>query len=388
MLKLDLGAGPVSPAGFTPLGHAHGSEIYPLRVADQTADVIRASHCLEHFPHREVPQVLADWVRALKPGGELLIAVPDFEKAARNYLDGVPQPTEGYVMGGQTDGDDFHKAIFDGPHLAQLMAQAGLILVDPWASDIKDCAALPISLNLKGRKPIRGRPKVQAVMSTPRLGFNDMWQSALMALPQMGIGLSKVTGAFWDQCMTGALEEAISDPSVEYVLGIDYDSVFNAADVARLIETVCAYPDVDALAPVQASRHNGGLLFGIKRTPDGGTVDFPREELEQDLFPVSHAHFGLTLLNAEKLRRLPRPWMWTSHDAEGRFGDGHTDPDIQFWRNWEKAGNSLYLAPRVTIGHIEVMVRWPDINMQQCWQSAKDWEANRTPPENVWTGRP
>lgn len=387
MLKLDLGAGPRSPEGFTPLGHAHGSEIYPLRVADNDADVIRASHCLEHFPHREVPKVLADWVRALKPGGELLIAVPNFEKAARDYLDGVAQPTEGYVMGGQIDGDDFHKAIFDEAHLRGLMAQAGLILVEPWISDIQDCAALPISLNLKGRKPLRPPLNLRAVMSTPRLGFNDMWQSAIMSLVPLGISLVKVTGAFWDQCMTGALEDAIADPSVDYVLGIDYDSVFNPADVIRLVETVRAYPNVDALAPLQASRHNGGQLFGIRRERDG-IVDFDRETLEQDLFPVTHAHFGLSLVNAEKLRNLPRPWFWTTPDADGRYGDGHTDPDINFWRRWEAAGNTLYLAPRVVIGHIEVMVRWPDLNMQQCWQSAKDWDSTRRPPENVWTGRP
>lgn len=390
MIRLDLGAEGISPEGFTPMGHDHGTEIYPLPVADGSVDVIRASHVLEHFPHGEVPKVLADWVRALKPGGELMIAVPDFEKIAQNYLDGVMQPTEGYTMGGQTDADDFHKSLFDRNGLRAYLAGAGLMLLEEWQSDIRDCAALPISLNWKGKKPYRPGIRVKAIMSTPRLGFNDMWMSALLALPKMNIDLTKVTGAFWDQCLTSAMDEVMAeDPSVDYLLAIDYDSVFHAGHVARLVETVCCFEGVDALAPMQSSRHNSGMLFGLQNKYRAeGPADIDRTELEQDLFPARNAHFGLTLISTEKLRSLPRPWMFTTTDKDGKYGDGHVDPDIQFWRNWELAGNTLFLAPRVTIGHIEVMVRWPDINMQPCWQSAKDWETTRQGPENVWTGKP
>ena len=152
-VRLDLGAGKASPPGFTPLGHGHGSEIYPLSpFADNSVDEIRASHCLEHFSHRQVPHVLAEWVRVLKPGGLLSIAVPDFAKIAANYLEGAAQPTEGYVMGGQVDSDDFHRSLFDRDRLTRLMVAAGLVSIVPWVSDLKDCAALSISLNLRGRK--------------------------------------------------------------------------------------------------------------------------------------------------------------------------------------------------------------------------------------------
>jgi predicted O-linked N-acetylglucosamine transferase (SPINDLY family) len=152
-IRLDLGAGKFSPPGFTPLGHGHGSEIYPLSLfADNSIEEIRASHCLEHFSHRQVPHVLAEWVRVLKPGGSLSIAVPDFAKIAANYLEGVAQPTEGYVMGGQVNEDDFHRALFDRDRLTRLMVGAGLVSIEPWASNLKDGAALSISLNLRGRK--------------------------------------------------------------------------------------------------------------------------------------------------------------------------------------------------------------------------------------------
>jgi hypothetical protein len=85
MLKLDLGAGAVSPPGFTPMGRAHGTEIYPLRtatkIADESCDEIRASHVLEHFPKRAGPGHRGPaelGLDKLKPGGAMKIAVPEF----------------------------------------------------------------------------------------------------------------------------------------------------------------------------------------------------------------------------------------------------------------------------------------------------------------------
>jgi FkbM family methyltransferase len=153
-MKLDLGAGPISPTGFTPLGRPHGSKIYPLPgIADNAVDEIRASHCLEHFSHREVPAVLKEWVRVLKPGGLLRIAVPDFAKIAKNYIEGVPQPTQTYIMGNQDDADDFHKSLFDRERLTGVMIAAGLVHIEPWTSELGDWAAESVSLNLSGRKP-------------------------------------------------------------------------------------------------------------------------------------------------------------------------------------------------------------------------------------------
>lgn len=394
MLKLDLGAGPNSPAGFTPLGHVNGTTIFPLPYADGSVDEIRASHVLEHFSHREVPLVLADWVRALKPGGLLRIAVPNFELIAQRYLDGEPQITEGYIMGGQVDGADFHKALFDKSHLKEMLAHVGLIMLGEWKSELPDdCAALPISLNLSGSKPRRARPHVRGVMTTPRLGFNDMWNCAMMSLPKLGIDFRSVSGAFWEQCLTLAFEDVMEDGAADYVLAIDYDSVFTAGHVAKLVQLAMLYPDADAIAPLQSSRHTEKPLFGLPKNyeavADGaGQVDVEREEFEVELTPVPQAHFGLTLIKTTALRKLIKPWFHAQPNKSGLWAQGKIDADISFWRKWERAGFSLYLAPRVVIGHLELMVRWPDENMQPIWQSAKDWEHSRRAPASVWTGEP
>jgi SAM-dependent methyltransferase len=387
-LKLDLGAGAVSPPGYIPMGNAHGTAVFPLPYADGAVDAIHASHILEHFPHGQVADVVAEWVRVLRPGGTLHIAVPDFARVARGYLAGAEQPTEGYVMGGQTDGADFHRSLFDDARLKEIMAGAGLVLLRPWRPELDDCAALPISLNLCGVKPHRGEANVRAVMSVPRLGFNDTWNCAMQALPALGIELTKVSGAFWDQCLTLAIEQALADDRVDYILALDYDSVFHRGHVARLIELALVHPEADAIAPLQASRHTDKPLFGVEGADGTSETDVAREDIEVDLYKVRQAHFGLTLIKAAALRAMPKPWFVGTPDADGGWGSGKMDPDIHFWRRWEAAGNRLMLAPRVAIGHLELMVRWPDQDMRPVWQSARDWEATRQAPATAWTGMP
>lgn len=230
-------------------------------------------------------------------------------------------------------------------------------------------------------------------MTTPRLGFNDMWNCAITALPKVGVEFTNVSGAFWDQSLTLALERVTADDVPDYVLTLDYDSVFHAGHVAKLIQLAMVHPDAHAIAPVQSSRHGAAPLFGLaadrgEPAADGRTVDVDRSSFEVDLVAVRQAHFGLTLLRTDKLLALPRPWFHGQPNAAGLWGTGKTDPDIYFWRQWERAGNTLMLAPRVAIGHLELMVRWPDQDMRPIWQQAKDWEATRQPPGSVWTGEP
>jgi len=160
-LKLNIGSGDrVIMKGYVNVDAHWGDAAYPLEYGDGTVDEVYASHILEHFPHGQVASVLRDWARALKPGGVLKIAVPDFKWIATTYLDiqagrcagvGAP-PVAAYLMGGQVDEHDFHKAIFDEPTLRHLLAEAGLTNIEPWVSEVNDCASMAVSLNLMGRK--------------------------------------------------------------------------------------------------------------------------------------------------------------------------------------------------------------------------------------------
>src|SRR4051812_8339039 len=100
--KLNLGAGSKPLAGYSNIDAKNkrgtvDTTIYPLPHVDGSVDEIRASHVLEHFSHREIGNVLADWVRALKPGGVLKIAVPDLKFIAERYLAGAEMPVQQYL---------------------------------------------------------------------------------------------------------------------------------------------------------------------------------------------------------------------------------------------------------------------------------------------------
>jgi predicted SAM-dependent methyltransferase len=387
-VKLDLGAGDIVPEGYRPLGRGHNdTEVYPLSYADNSVDVIRASHILEHFSHKEVDAVLADWVRALKPGGILRIAVPDFENVARGYLEGksLPAPIEWVVMGAQSDDNDYHKSVHDREHLRKRMAEAGLVLLRPWQSEIKDCAEYPISLNIEGTKPSSPQLDVSAVMSVPRLGWMDNFGCVIDAILPLGIKMRRQGGAFWGQALTRSMEISLDDDDAEAVLAIDYDSLFTKTNVARLIETMMAHPEADAIACVQSSRHLPTALFTVQDEEGKARARISMEEFEPDLKQISTAHFGLTLLRASKLKALPRPWFIPVPDSEGRWvGDDKIDEDINFWVKWRAAGNTLYLANRIPIGHIEVMGRWPGKDLQAIYQPVSEFNKTNRPPEGAW----
>jgi hypothetical protein len=336
---------------------------------------------LEHLPHRDILAALKDWVRALRPGGRLAIAVPDFAAIAQAYLDGQPIPVQGYVMGGQMDQDDFHRAIFDREALTDVMTEAGLVGITDWVRDPGDTSSLPISLNLAGYKPADKYPICHAVMTVPRLGWNDFWGCAFSVLGSMGIRLTKVTGAFWEQGLERAFDEALA-ANPDYLLALDYDTIFCRQDIDNLLTLASVHPFADAIAALQVHRQKPTPLLTLGGE-HGGQQTVPWSVFDPALTQCRTAHFGCTLIKAKKLRTLPRPWFNGVPADDGRWGDNRTDPDISFWRAWEAAGNTLFSANRVPVGHLELMVRWPGREMAATWQHPTEYAATGK-PEDVW----
>jgi hypothetical protein len=365
------------------MGRDHGTEIFPLPFADNSVDEIRASHVLEHFPYRQLEAVLVDWVRALKPGGRLRIAVPDFPSICKSYFDGDAAPHEGYIMGGQVDDNDYHKSVFDREKLRRLMAGTNLVLVQNWTSELDDTAANPISLNLEGYKPHRTELRVSGAMSVPRLGFMDNFFCAMEAAVACKVKFTKHGGAYWGQSLTKCFQKILDEDNPDFILALDYDSVFKPKHLARMMQLLMLYPEIDALAPIQSSRHLQSALFTVKG-PDGKNAPkITRADFDPEIMPVATAHFGLTLINAQKLKDLPKPWFHSLPSPEGtwEYDKGARDEDITFWNKWTAAGNTLFLANRVPIGHAELMVRWPDENLQVFYQSMTDFQKEGVPAD-------
>lgn len=138
-LRLNLGSGERPLPAFVnvdTLADAPGVDVVadvtqPLPFEDESAELIYAVHLLEHVATDSVPAVLADWRRVLRPGGLLMVAVPDLDVIARILIERAGwftpphAPWLGAIYGGQKDEWDFHKTGFTAPWLAHLLENAG-----------------------------------------------------------------------------------------------------------------------------------------------------------------------------------------------------------------------------------------------------------------------
>jgi predicted SAM-dependent methyltransferase len=384
-LKLNLGCGKYALNGYENRDRVLGTEIYPLPdYADESVDEVRASHVLEHFPHGEVTHVVNEWVRTLKPGGWLKIAVPDFAYIAHKYTTGQNINVQGYTMGGQQDADDYHKTIFDKQCLTDLLHGAGLVDVQGWKSDVPDCASYEVSLNLMARKPIAiPKMNIGCAMSVPRLGFQDNFFGWAASLMPFGIVPTRYEGCFWGQC----IERVMTDlaPKHDYILTLDYDSIFTREQVGAMLRLVHEHPEADAIAPMQMARGRDSSKPLLVIRDETGQVQTRMDigKFEPPLLKVETAHFGMTLIKSEKLLQLPHPWFRAMPAPDGTWGEGRIDDDIYFWHRWRDAGFSAYVANRVVIGHAELMITWPDHELNPIHQYPSDFHEKGL-PEGVW----
>ena len=388
-LRLHIGCGEIVLDGFVPIDRKQGQEAFPLDgVEDGSVDEIYASHILEHFSHQDVFMVLCHWVAKLRPGGLIRIAVPDTKMIAEQYLAGEPINIQGYLMGGHTDNDDVHHCIFDEEMLRELMVKAGLERVAPWKSEVADCASLPISLNLSGCKPaapIEFCENTVAVLSAPRFGPICHHRVAAKAFYQARVPYNMGQGAYWHQILCTQMDDAIKIPDNEFVITCDYDTIFTGEDVVELYRLMRCYPDADAICAVQSKRGTDYALLGMTGDDDKPRTKVHVVEFDRNLTEVTTAHFGLTIFRSSTLREFPRPWMVPAPNDEGRWEDGRTDADIDFWFKWRKAGNTLCVANRVPVGHLEEVVVWPskaETSFRPVFQRIVDY-ANEGMPADV-----
>jgi len=116
--KLHLGCGSTHLPGFVNIdlrwlpGVDEIADIRYLHSRDyppMSADLIYASHILEHFSRWEYKSALARWYDILKVGGVLRLAVPDFDALVDHYQDtGELSDIRGLLYGGQDYKENRH----------------------------------------------------------------------------------------------------------------------------------------------------------------------------------------------------------------------------------------------------------------------------------------
>lgn len=189
--------------------------------------------------------------------------------------------------------------------------------------------------------------KCAAFMTAPRYEATWARNQIEIALKQVGVPLTVSGGVFYGQCMQKMFEMAIEN-GCEVGITIDFDSVFNAEQLERLISLIVNNDHIDAITAMQCRRGQGTPLATIRGETYLRSDGSP--------FQVTTAHFGLTAIDMTKLANVPKPWFWSKPDENGEWENDKTDDDIWFWRQWEKAGHTIYMDPKTLIGHLEEMV--------------------------------
>lgn len=135
MIKVNVGCGKrnFGPDWWHVDGEAHdhvqSHDVFNLPFADGAVDLIYSSHLLEYFNREEGRYLLSCWHKKLKQGGELRLAVPDFEAISKLYV-AKEYEVEQFLgllygemrMAGQ---NIYHKTVYDYKSLCRVLASVG-----------------------------------------------------------------------------------------------------------------------------------------------------------------------------------------------------------------------------------------------------------------------
>src|SRR5262245_23882990 len=201
--------------------------------------------------------------------------------------------------------------------------------------------------------------KIGACTSVPRLAFTAHWGQMHQAFANLDIPVIKMTGYSWGACLQRAMNQLIG-VGCDWIITIDYDSIFNQQDVLQLLTLAARHDEADAIFPWQIKR--GGvdrLLFFLRDENDKPLNFAPADLFQGELVRAHGGHFGLTLIKVDALKKVPKPWLWEQPNADGEWVEGKEDADIYFWRKFREAGNGIFLANEIRIGHIDEDILWP-----------------------------
>lgn len=128
------------------------ADAHDLPFEDEHFDHVYSSHVIEHFSHREVKEVLEEWVRVLKKGGTFEIRCPDLR--ARAFLFAIRPGTENIrnIYGSQDYPENFHHCGFSSSLLKELLFESGIGQIKRLYDGYKGIPFLPSDLHLKGIK--------------------------------------------------------------------------------------------------------------------------------------------------------------------------------------------------------------------------------------------
>lgn len=129
-LKLHLGCGERHLEGYTNIDLRKTTatdlvcNIRKLPYPDNSVELIETYHVIEHLPRHDLPKALKEWFRLILPGGSLIIECPDFDKAAKEYIEGNEKRIDN-IFGLQRFPGDTHMFGYNFKRLKKLLEETG-----------------------------------------------------------------------------------------------------------------------------------------------------------------------------------------------------------------------------------------------------------------------
>ena len=321
-------------------------------------DIIRAPLTLDALPAAQALATLRRWEQALVPGGALFVSVVDFDTVCDDYKSGGKDPEETLMQSGNV------RAIFNREKISNLLNMAGFEIVG--SADGLDWKENRYLISVKAHKrlrPIPTRPMkdIHAIMSLPRVAWTETMGHVYGALSALEIPFTKSTGVFWSQSLQRMMQQIVrQEERPKYIMTIDFDSIFDERDIVRLWQIMETNPDIFALCPMQIGRDRDSVLMTALGKDGKPMLECPATHFHADTVDIGHGHFGLTLIRTEMLERLSLPWFKGEPNSAGEWGEGRIDDDIYFWRKARSEGFRIAACPKVRIGHLQLLITWPD----------------------------
>lgn len=134
MVKYHVGCGKRDWPGWTNIDgidfpHVTHHDVTLKQLLPDQIDLIYASHLFEYWDREEGLEVLKYWHKALKPGGVLRLAVPDWDNMilALTYNDFKLKDILGPLYGRMMMGDQliYHKTVYNYDDLRAILNEAG-----------------------------------------------------------------------------------------------------------------------------------------------------------------------------------------------------------------------------------------------------------------------
>ncbi|MEY4377599.1 MAG: hypothetical protein RJB26_2149 [Pseudomonadota bacterium] len=155
-----------------------------------------------------------------------------------------------------------------------------------------------------------------------------------------------------------AIESAIQDPKLAYILTLEEDNTPPPDGLLRLLESIEGGVDgrkYDAVGALYWTKGPGGqpMIYGDPAVMPRNFV--PQVPIPNTVQPCNGLGMGFTLFRASMFRegRIPKPWFKTTQDYTPYVGARAFTQDLWFFNNALDKGYSFACDTRVLVGHYD-----------------------------------